>query len=113
MTPKHLSFQRREAKESGPTADDWGMNAQPDPSVTYLEAVPEAPSSDQVLLATVKELDRKLSEQRAANAALEAQIGEYALALTHQTAQTKHLRVALAEAAARGATPPWKRKRKR
>ena len=90
------------------------MNAQPDPSVTYLEAVPApAPSSDQVLLATVKELDRQLSEQRAANAALEAQIGEYALALTHQTAQTKHLRVALAEAEARGATPPWQRRRKR
>ncbi len=90
------------------------MNAQPDPSVTYLEAVPEpAQSSDQVLLATVKELDRQLCELRAVNAALEAQMGEYALAVTHQTAQTKHLRVALAEAEARVATPPWRRRRKR
>ena len=66
-----------------------------------------------MLLATVKELDRQLSEQRAVNAALETQIGEYALALTHQTTQTKHLRVVLAEAEARGATPHWRRLRKR
>ncbi len=108
---------------SAPAAEDQGMNAQPEASVTYLEPVPgpsQSPdravmelaltldterNANRAMLATVKELDRQLGEQRAANAKLEAQLGEYALALTHQTAQNKHLRATLKEADARRKTP--------
>lgn len=94
------------------------MNVQPDASVSYLEPAAGSPrspdterSANRALLATIKALESQLAEQRAAYAALEKQNGEYAMELTHQTAQNRHMRSALKEADARLAGPIWQRRK--